>query len=278
MGSSANDTFARHAAMPFSDAPIGTFPPTPAQRALIEASRRIGFGNGGLRKRGSAALLNLRPSPIDYDYFGLTLRFYPALCGSMRHMLMSPGWSERREIAFLLEHTPPDGVFVDVGVNVGFYLFHLAAKRRNATILGFEPAAKYHDLLTFNTEQNRLANVHVINAALSDRTGTATFNLDGESLMHGEGAVDVKTISLAEALAARHIQRVDALKIDIEGAEDLALMPFFRTADRALWPRAMVIEDGSAQHWREDVLGFLRGAGYAEIFRSRLNVALTLRA
>lgn len=254
---------------------MGAFAPTALQRALIEFSRRAGLGNGFLRKHGAAALLRLRDQPIDYDYFGLTLRFYPALCGSMRHMLMSPDWSERQERAFILARTPDNGVFVDVGVNVGFFLFYVAAHRPNATIVGFEPAPTYHALDSFNIAANRLANVHLFRAALSDQAGVAHFNLEGESLAHGAGAIEVATIPLLDALAQRAIERIDCLKIDIEGAEDKALMPFFRSADRALWPKAVVIEDGR-RYWSEDVLGFMLANGYREEWRSRLNLALTL--
>ncbi|WP_342360303.1 FkbM family methyltransferase [Terrarubrum flagellatum] len=270
-----NDALKRHADMPFSDAPMGAFAPTTAQRAIIETSRRAGLGNGHLRKHGAGALLALRPAPVDYDYFGLTLRFYPALCGSARHMLMSPSWSERKERAFMLERTPDDGVFVDIGVNVGFFLFYVAAKRPRATVLGFEPAPKYHALDSFNIAQNKLANVHLFNAAVADKAGVAHFNLEGESLAHGSGAIEVATIPLIDALRERAVTRIDCLKIDVEGVEDKALAPFFREADRSLWPKAVIIEDGSA-YWEEDVLAFMLASGYREAWRSRLNVALVL--
>mgnify|MGYP002382172746 CR=1 FL=1 len=261
--------------MPLSDRPIGAFPATAAQRAIIETSRKFGFGNGFIRKHGAAALLHLRAQPIDYDYFGLTLRFYPALCGSARHMLMSPDWSERKERAFMLERTPENGVFVDIGVNVGFFLFYVAAHRPNAAIVGFEPAPRYHALDSFNIAQNNLKNAYLFKAALSDQRGVAHFNLDGESLAHGSGAIEVETMPLGDALTERGVSRIDCLKIDVEGVEDKVLMPFFRSADRALWPKAVVIEDGR-RYWSEDVLGFMLANGYREEWRSRLNVALVL--
>ena len=36
--------------------------------------------------------------------------------------------------------------------------------------------------------------------------------------------------------------KIDAIKLDIEGAEDLVLDPFLSTAPRALWPRLIVME------------------------------------
>lgn len=261
--------------IPVSEAPVGRFAPTAAQRAVIEFSRRFGCGNGFIRNFGALMLMNLRRAPVDYEYSGLMLRFYPARCGSARHMLMSPGWSERRERAFVIEKTPPDGVFLDLGVNVGFYLFYVAARRPQATVLGFEPAPEYHALVSFNIAENKLAKASVVKAALSDKAGVATFNLDGQSLVYGSGGVQVETIPLLDALRARGLDRIDCMKIDIEGVEDKALMPFFRAAPPSLWPKAMIIED-SRHLWSEDVLAFMTANGYREAWRTRLNVALTL--
>ncbi len=272
----SGDSLAAHFSdIPVSDAPVGRFAPTPAQQAVIEFSRKLGFGNGFIRNFGALTLMKLRRAPIDYDYAGLTLRFYPARCGSARHMLLSPAWSEPKERAFIIEKTPADGVFLDLGVNVGFYLFYVAAKRPRATVVGFEPAPEYHALVSFNIAQNNLANAFVMKAALSDKAGVATFNLDGQSLVYGSGGVEVETIPLFDALRARGLDRVDCMKIDIEGVEDRALMPFFRSAPRSLWPKAMIIED-SRHLWGEDVLAFMTANGYREAWRTKLNVALTL--
>jgi hypothetical protein len=48
---------------------------------------------------------------------------------------------------------------------------------------------------------------------------------------------------LVDTLAQEQVQTIDALKIDVEGAEDSILMPFFLTAPHSLWPGFIVIED-----------------------------------
>src|ERR1700687_2464059 len=112
--------------------------PTAAQRLIIEFNRRFGLGNGALRKYGAALLGDLRDGPIDYEYFGLRLRFFPPLRRSA-HMLLSPGWSERRERAFIEEHMPPTGVFLDIGANVGYYHFFVSGRRPQSRIISIEP-------------------------------------------------------------------------------------------------------------------------------------------
>ena len=66
---------------------------------------------------------------------------------------------------------------------------------------------------------------------------------------------------------------IDALKIDVEGAEDRVLMPFFRDAPPSLWPRLIVIEDSSAE-WSTDLFALLDAKGYAVSSRSKQNVML----
>jgi hypothetical protein len=66
---------------------------------------------------------------------------------------------------------------------------------------------------------------------------------------------------------------IDALKIDVEGAEDKVLVPFFRDAPSSLWPRLVVIEDSSAE-WSTDLFALLKEKGYAVSSRSKQNVML----
>ena len=72
------------------------------------------------------------------------------------------------------------------------------------------------------------------------------------------------------------VTAIDALKIDVEGAEDRVLVPFFRDAPPSLWPRLIVIEDSSAE-WSTDLFALLKAKGYAVSSRSKQNVMLRLR-
>lgn len=265
---------AAYAGIDASDAPLGTFAPTAVQRAVIEAARRFALGNGLLRNLATLAALKARPAPIDYAYHGLTLRLYPGRYASARHMLMTPRWSEARERAFLLDHLPENGSFLDIGCNCGFYLFFAAAKRPGARIVGFEPVPRHHAAISYNIRANGLRNASVLNLALSDRDGRARFDEGAESLVTGSGAgFEVRTRPLLDVVREQGLTRIDCVKIDVEGAEDLVLLPFFREAPAALWPRAILIEDNAAL-WRQDCVGALRERGYREAWRSRLNVAL----
>jgi hypothetical protein len=68
--------------------------------------------------------------------------------------------------------------------------------------------------------------------------------------------------------------RLDLLKIDIEGYEDQALVPFFNAAPEDLWPVSLLMEDAWRGKWREDLLGLCKRLGYRQAARSRGNVWL----
>jgi hypothetical protein len=70
------------------------------------------------------------------------------------------------------------------------------------------------------------------------------------------------------------IASIDALKIDIEGAEDLALAPFLREAANELLPRLVLIED--RPDWTIDLYALLGQRGYAQWARSRHNIIFRL--
>ena len=70
------------------------------------------------------------------------------------------------------------------------------------------------------------------------------------------------------------VARVDALKIDIEGFEDRALIPFFKEAPQSLWPRAVVIEHLSREEWKQDCVADMLARGYVETGKTRSNTLL----
>jgi hypothetical protein len=78
--------------------------------------------------------------------------------------------------------------------------------------------------------------------------------------------------SLLSVLRGEGYVKLDAIKLDIEGAEDLVLDAFFRDAPRSLWPRLIVMEFSllPAEAGLEERL---RGLGYREILRTVENVA-----
>jgi FkbM family methyltransferase len=121
--------------------------------------------------------------------------------------------------SFLRSPLDAASVVVDCGVNRGSFSRWIA-ENVGCTIHGFEPDPRFYERLP------RLAGAQFHNLAVSHRAGLTTFNL-GEALCSSlhfreEGAgqrVEVETVTLPEFLAKQGVERVDLLKLDIEGAE-----------------------------------------------------------
>jgi hypothetical protein len=87
----------------------------------------------------------------------------------------------------------------------------------------------------------------------------------------------VAVAPLCAILDTAHIDRVDALKIDIEGYEDRALIPFINTAPRHLWPRRILIEICHSNRWATDCLQVLVNAGYDKVSSGKKDALLVRR-
>ena len=71
-------------------------------------------------------------------------------------------------------------------------------------------------------------------------------------------------------LVERDVSRIDILKMDIEGAEDIALSPFLKKAPESLLPKHILIENSEHQ-WKMDLFGLIQEKNYRRVFRNRLN-------
>ncbi len=84
-------------------------------------------------------------------------------------------------------------------------------------------------------------------------------------------AIRVPAVSLLDLVRGEGLTRIDAVKLDVEGAEDLILEPFLRQAPPALHPRLLIVEDGT-DLWQTDLSALLTRHGYRRIAKTRLNL------
>ena len=82
---------------------------------------------------------------------------------------------------------------------------------------------------------------------------------------------EVDIVPLTDLLEENGLNRIDVLKIDIEGFEDQALAPFFDNADPSLWPKHVLIEIAHQRLWQRDLMDMLAQRGYEEVFRTAEN-------
>lgn len=265
-----------------SPAPFGRLAPNAAQAAIIRLAQASGLKRGAFRPMLSRLLDLLRSGPLDVNYQGASFRLYHQFSATERGALLNPDYNIE-ELRFLRAQLAPGGVFVDVGANVGTYALALAGDVGTAgKVIAIEPHPVTHARLAFNAQASGFAQVKLVQAAAGASDGELLIETDGDNLgashiVSGNAsgrAIPVPSLRLLRILQEAGVSRVDALKIDVEGYEDRALMPFFTEAPATLWPRAVVIEHLSKDEWQQDCLADMMARGYAINGKTRSNTLL----
>jgi len=265
-----------------SPAPFGAFAPNAAQAAIIRLAHRSRLKRGAFRPMLSRLINLLRAGPLDVAYQGASFRFYPQASATERGALFNPDYN-LEELNFLRAHVGSGGTFVDVGANVGTYALALARHvGGNGKVIAVEPHPVTFARLKFNNDASGVAQTKLVAAAAGPSDGELMIETDGDNLgashivtgAAGANAIKVPSLRLRRILEEAGVTRVDALKIDIEGFEDRALVPFFGDAPQTLWPRTVVIEHLSRDEWQQDCIADMISRGYREAGRTRSNTFL----
>jgi FkbM family methyltransferase len=266
--------------------PFGTHAPTPSQAKAIGFAR--GFDPGPFSKiAASIAKRLIWPSlkgPLDVTTWGIHMRLDPRRNITEKRLLLSPSRFELEEREILHARLRPGDRFVDVGANIGAYTMWVA------NIIGpqgkgiaVEPQPKVLARLRANVALNSNFNVQIFPCGAgpietSMQLSIGSTNEGGASLATKEGganSVEIAIRPLLTMVSEAGFERIDALKIDIEGFEDQALMPFFDTAPKCLWPKLLILER-SEKDWKADLLGMLKAAGYRDLATSKRNHVMEL--
>lgn len=130
----------------------------------------------------------------------------------------------------------PGDKILDVGTNIGETLLNFARLTGpSGFVYGFEPDERNHKNVLRNIEMNDFENLHVFNLGVSDSKQTVKLfrvdpnNLGMNRILSEEEAerfddfttIEVDTID--NVIAGNNIEKIDLIKIDIEGYEMHAL-------------------------------------------------------
>ena len=121
-----------------------------------------------------------------------------------------------------------ESIVFDLGGHVGFYTL-LASELvgTNGKVFVFEPAPHNLFYLKEHLRINSIKNVTVIEAAVSDKSGLVPFDEGSDSSSGHIGSVvgklQVQVFALDDLISAGKLPAPDYIKMDIEGAEALAL-------------------------------------------------------
>lgn len=164
------------------------------------------------------------------------LSFYCDLGDNIAREVCFMGHYEPQDTALVRSLLRPAMTFVDVGANWGYYTLlaaHLVGAR--GRVISFEPDPRLFPILQENVRRNELTNATALQVAAANEAGTLTLaGFDEHSERRGLSKlvevededgnffrVQAKTVD--SVLDKFGVDAVDFLKMDIEGAEELAL-------------------------------------------------------
>ena len=177
-----------------------------------------------------ASLLRILPRPMR----GRVIEVSPR--GTTRTLAIRVGTSDlkilediylREEYRWPFAHDPK--VLVDAGAYTGLSTVYFATRYPSATIIAVEPSHDNYELLARNTEG--LANVHLVHAALWNERGTLDMVDPGygpfayrvgrsdATTANDAGREHVDALAVPDIVETYSLERIDLLKVDIEGSE-----------------------------------------------------------
>lgn len=259
---------------PEADAPFGTYAPNALQAALIGVARRSFLKRGEFRGRLFHLVMALRRGPLDIRFRGNAFRIRGENNLIEHALLLNPDYNAA-DLDFLIEDAPADAGFVDIGSNLGLYALTLASAAPQGHVLAIDANPKMIARLKWNAGATGLSNLSIVYSAVSDQDGKADLKIrkDDEAIVAVEesstGTVPVRT--LTALVNESGLTAIHGLKIDIEGHEDKALVPFLDTAPRTLLPRRIVIEHPEPNRDYPGCTDAFARYGYALVTRTRNN-------
>jgi FkbM family methyltransferase len=160
-------------------------------------------------------------------------------CNGMKLLVINPsqnlmgrsvylsGFWEKKATQYISKKIQPGMNVVDVGASTGYYtvLFAKLAGEKGL-VLAFEPIPLAKEYIDKNIEINQLHNVRSFALALFDRSGNACLEdpfrndkINPDKVTFSEHDIIVEMVVFDELKARLKIDRIDVVKMDVEGAE-----------------------------------------------------------
>lgn len=120
----------------------------------------------------------------------------------------------------------PGMTCVDAGAHIGYMTLLMAQEvGKGGWVFAFEPSPVNCERLRTNIALNDIENTTVVQAFVSSTNGTAALGTGGSSFEHRLDANSARPPTVESVALERYFadQRVDFVKLDVEGADELAV-------------------------------------------------------
>lgn len=270
------------------DPPYGAYAlPEKRERIRLSATEfsdsRLGrWGISLARKRAIRGLEEPYDIPVAN---GVKARLYPSTNRCEKRALCGVQIWDQEERSALKDaiQVKSDAPFVvlDIGANVGLYSIfansYAAQAQRDIRLIAVEPSTDIGARLLVNANVSG-ANIELFRTAISTVPGQV-FLSDGDGNRgeaqladSGEAVTAITLLQLCEAAA---VERIDALKLDIEGQDLPVLSQFFEQAAETLHPHMMILELDETS--ADPLIELTQAHNYLIRTRTRMNVVVAKR-
>lgn len=145
--------------------------------------------------------------------------------------------TEKAEQKFYIDYLHPGMIAFDVGANIGeISLLFSRFVGENGSVHSFEPSTETYLRLEKIVKASERSNITINNVAVSDHNGLSKFYVYDHQHAEWNGlsnrplekygisidqpeAIEVKTLTVDQYCSEHDLDRIDLLKIDVEGAE-----------------------------------------------------------
>jgi len=253
---------------------FGSFKPNLLQAIMISIGKRTFLKRGLFRSYYAKFIMSLSSGPLDIVFRGCAFRLWNERNLIEYGILLDPNYNHE-DINFLIDGAKNNSNFVDIGSNIGLYSqpLALAAPKGQTISIDANPLMKLR--LDFNKSSSKISNINMINIAVSDKKGSGSLKIrkDDIAIVALDESIDgdIKYSTLIEVLGNNKIDKIYGLKIDIEGHEDKALVPFLLNAPKTLLPNKIVIEQPTRNQDYPGCLNAFEKLNYKLVGRSKNN-------
>lgn len=131
----------------------------------------------------------------------------------------------------ILDDLPGEhGIFIDVGAAIGYYLFLVSLKKPQYKLYAFEPLKEHRKCIKQNIKLNDINKrmVKIRKEALYEKSGFVVFNMHryGSRVVRSSDSFfdffkknRIKSITLDEFCARERVEKIDLMKVDVQGGE-----------------------------------------------------------
>ena len=264
----------QNASIDHADIDFGAFAPNSLQKFLIHIGQNSFLKRGLFRYRYSKLIFSVRKGPLDIYFKKCAFRLFGENNLIEYGILLDPKYNSL-DLEFLLEGSDLGSNFVDLGSNIGLYSQPLALASPNGIVLSVDANPLMKARLLFNYKATAITNIQFVLSAVSNKIGTGSLKIrkNDNAIVALDETIqsNIKINTLENLLHENNIKNLYGLKIDIEGHEDKALVPFLLNAKESLLPKKIVIEKLSKNtDYPECTLAFKK-LNYKLISRSKNN-------